>query len=74
MNEVARAALMEVRRVVDEALRVLEDDGTPPLEPQLRSADSPLKVPVGCQHAWVYTGFGSVTETCTVCGAKRKAS
>lgn len=74
MNEVARAALMEVRRVVDEALRVLEDDGTPPLEPQLRSADSSLKVPVGCQHAWVHTGFGSVTETCTVCGAKRKAS
>ena len=64
-------ALLEARRAVDEALRVLRGDGTPPpLTPSSRPAEA-VAVPVGCKHVWVLSGFGTMDHSCSVCGAKR---
>lgn len=77
MNAVDKDLLIEqlvaVRRIVDEALRVLAGDGTPPLPtPPARSAEIPL--PSGCKHNWALAGFGSTMESCSICGAKRGVS
>jgi hypothetical protein len=57
---------LTIRRVADEALRVLRSDGTPPsVAPMSRPSD------VVCKHSWVVSGFGTEGETCSTCGAKK---
>lgn len=69
-----KKALLEVRRAVDEALRLLDgDDGIPPLSlPQ-----SQPSVPVGCNHLWqslatMGMDTSKARQKCTKCGIERQ--
>jgi hypothetical protein len=72
-RDVLTDKLLEVRRAVDEALRVLGVCGTPPLSyPSARPADVVLgsAAPSQHQHSWVPAGFGGTHKECAVCGMK----
>jgi hypothetical protein len=71
-RDVLTDKLLEVRRAVDEALRVLGVGGTPPLSyPSARPADAFLgSQPKAHEHSWVAAGFGGMRKECSTCGAK----